>query len=303
MNHRERDRLQVLHGVTKKQYRPAKAAELLGLCSRQVRRLHQRLRAQGDAGLVHRLRGKPSKGRVERLFGTTQDRWVKELRLAQVRTLAAANQLLDASLLADDNRRFAVAAAASGDAHRAGGTHFPVAAILSIQEPRVVANDSTIRFPNRLYPLDKPIYPGERGGKVIAELRLDGTMAIRFGSRYLHYHEITSGPAVLGFHPPNPPEFNAGTADARGEKQQGPRLDTGDVVRWRTADHRVLGSHSCGALSCRWHRTAYRSRTLPTTRHTPLEADISSAVRHPLQRDLKSAPRRLILARSAACHK
>jgi hypothetical protein len=38
--------------------------------------------------------------------------------------------------------------------------------------------------------LPKPIYPGERGGKVIIELRLDGTMAIRLGNRYLNHHEI-----------------------------------------------------------------------------------------------------------------
>ena len=54
----------------------------------------------------------------------------------------------------------------------------------------MVNNDYTIRFQNRLYQLDKPIYPGERGGKVIIELRLDGTMAIRFGQHYLNYHEI-----------------------------------------------------------------------------------------------------------------
>ncbi|MFO0968623.1 MAG: hypothetical protein U0793_23955 [Gemmataceae bacterium] len=53
----------------------------------------------------------------------------------------------------------------------------------------MVNNDYTIRFQNRLYQLDKPIYPGERGGKVI-ELRLDGTMAVRFGQRYLNHHEI-----------------------------------------------------------------------------------------------------------------
>ena len=43
-----------------------------------------------------------------------------------------------------------------------------------------MANDYTVRFRNRLYQLDKPIYPGERGGKVVIEVRLDGTMAIRF---------------------------------------------------------------------------------------------------------------------------
>ena len=59
-----------------------------------------------------------------------------------------------------------------------------------------MANDYTVRFENRHYQLDKPIYPGKRGGKVVIELRLDGTMAIRLGKHYLKYHEIASGPSA-----------------------------------------------------------------------------------------------------------
>jgi hypothetical protein len=136
-----------------------------------------------------------AKGRVERSFGTAQDRWVKELRLAKAKTIAQSNSVLE-RLVPDHNRRFSIPADQPSDAHRALGTGHHLAAILSIQEQRVVANDYTVRFENRLYQLDKPIYPGERGGKVVIELRLDGTMAIRFGNRYLKYHEIPQrGPA------------------------------------------------------------------------------------------------------------
>jgi hypothetical protein len=144
--------------------------------------------AELDVDLI-KARSPQAKGRVERSFGTAQDRWVKELRLAKAKTIADANEVLE-RLLPDHNRRFGVAAAEAGDAHRPLGTGHHLAAILSIQEQRVVANDYTIRFENRLYQLDKPIYPGERGGKVSIELRLDGTMAIRFGNRYLNYREI-----------------------------------------------------------------------------------------------------------------
>jgi transposase len=130
-----------------------------------------------------------AKGRVERSFGTAQDRWVKELRLAKAKTIVQANEVLE-RLLPDHNRRFSVPAAKASDAHRALGSGHHLAAILSTQEQRVVANDYTVRFENRVYQLDKPIYPGERGGKVVIEIRLDGTMAIRFGNRYLKYHEI-----------------------------------------------------------------------------------------------------------------
>lgn len=138
-----------------------------------------------------KARSPQAKGRVERSFGTAQDRWVKEMRLAEVRTIAEANALLD-RLLPEHNRRFSVTPAQSSDAHRALGSKHSLAAILSVQEERVVSNDYTIRFANRLYQLDKPIYAGERGGKVIVEMRRDGTMAIRLGNRYLNHHEIAA---------------------------------------------------------------------------------------------------------------
>jgi hypothetical protein len=147
-------------------------------------------RALGELDIdLIKARSPQAKGRVERSFGTAQDRWVKELRLAKANTIDQANEVLE-RLLPDHNRRFSVAAAQAADAHRPLGTGHRLAAILSIQEQRVVANDYTIRFENRLYQLDKPIYSGERGAKVTIELRLDGTMAIRFGHHYLNYREI-----------------------------------------------------------------------------------------------------------------
>jgi transposase len=145
-----------------------------------------------------------AKGRVERSFGTAQDRWVKELRLARVRSCERANALLDERLLPQWQERFTVPAGQSRDAHRALGPGHNLAAILSIQEQRVVANDYTVRFQNRIYQLGKPVWPGERGGKVVIELRLDGTMAIRFGSRYLNYHEVGRPSEDRGALPPDP---------------------------------------------------------------------------------------------------
>jgi hypothetical protein len=158
-----------------------------------------------------------AKGRVERSFGTAQDRWVKELRLADARTADQANAVLE-RLLPAHNRRFTKPARDSADAHRSLGRAFDLAAILSIQEQRVVSNDYTIRFRNRFYQLLKPIYPGERGGKVVIELRLDGSMAIRLGKHYLKYQEVSAG-AGLGGSAPKPPEFSAWAADASGEQE------------------------------------------------------------------------------------
>ncbi len=145
-----------------------------------------------------------AKGRVERSFGTAQDRLVKEMRLAKVKTIVQANALLDDGLLAKHNRLFRVPPRQAGDAHRALGTGFNVAAILSLQEQRTVANDYTVRFENRYYQLDQPICPGERGGKVVIEVRFDGSLAIRFGEHYLKYHAAASGRTALGCCPQTP---------------------------------------------------------------------------------------------------
>jgi Helix-turn-helix domain len=155
-------------------------------------------RAMSELKIELILAGSPqAKGRVERSHGTMQDRWVKLLRLAGVTTREEANLYVDKKLLPDHNRRFSKPAASPNDSHRPLGPRQNPAAILSIQESRVVANDYTLRFNNHIYQLNKPVYPGLRGGRVILEQRLDGTLAIRFGERYLGYKD-------LGALPPNP---------------------------------------------------------------------------------------------------
>ena len=163
-----------------------------------------------------------AKGRVERSFGTAQDRLVKELRLAKVTTIAQANAVLDGGLLAKHNRMFSVPPRQAGDAHRPLGSAVNLAAILSLQEQRTVANDYTVRFENRHYQLDKPIYPGERGGKVVIEVRWDGSMAIRFREHYLKYHEIPAGAAALGGSAPQTPRSLALGGPTPAGPEQGP---------------------------------------------------------------------------------
>jgi hypothetical protein len=165
-----------------------------------------------------------AKGRIERSFGTAQDRWVKELRLAEVSTLEGANAVLG-RLLPGHNRRFSKPAREATDAHRPLGPGHDLAAILSIQEERVVSNDYTVRFRNRFYQLLPPVHAGQRGGRVVIEQRLDGSMAIRFRDKYLKYRE-TAGDSRPGGSAPRPPEFSAWAADARGG-EEGPAPDEG----------------------------------------------------------------------------
>ena len=73
-------------------------------------------RALRELGIdLIRSRSPQAKGRVERSFGTAQDRWVKEMRLAKVRTIAGANELLEGYLLPQHRERFTVAPASAGE--------------------------------------------------------------------------------------------------------------------------------------------------------------------------------------------
>src|SRR2546427_1026399 len=68
LSQRERDRLRVLHEVKQKQITQIAAARRLKITARQVRRLLLRLREQGDRGLIHGLRGRPSNRRLAPVF-------------------------------------------------------------------------------------------------------------------------------------------------------------------------------------------------------------------------------------------
>jgi len=154
-------------------------------------------------------RSPQAKGRVERLFQTLQDRWVRELRLANVTTIEQANALLDSKLLAAFNRRFTVKPASPNDAHRPLGPHHNLDAILSLQDSRTVANDYTVRFQNVRYQLLPPAWPGLRRGKVILERRANGSLHIRFRQRYLPFKPIDAEAETAGL-AGTPPEAAGG---------------------------------------------------------------------------------------------
>ena len=161
-----------------------------------------------------------AKGRVERFNGTAQDRLVKELRLAGATTLEQANEVLDTIFLPWFNRRCTVKPASRNNAHRPLHPSMNMAAILSIQEKRRVANDYTIRLHNRIYQLLPPAYPGLRGGRVTVQKRLDGSLHIRFKNHYLKY-KVLPLPTASGALPPNPRSLPLGQTPAERRKREG----------------------------------------------------------------------------------
>jgi transposase len=198
-------------------------------------------RALKELGIELILARSPqAKGRVERFFETAQDRWVKEMRLAGVLTRGQANALLHSRLIPGFNRRFTVTPASTADAHRPLGPRHNLQAILSVQHERVVTNDYTVRFENRVYQVGKPVYPGLRKGRVVIELRLDGTMAIRFRDKYLKFQEVTAAEAAPlgGSAPQAPRSFAPGRPTPGVDKQGRPSGEEGRPAGVQPADGR-----------------------------------------------------------------
>ena len=131
-----------------------------------------------------------AKGRVERNFGTAQDRLVKGMRVAGVKDLEEANQYLEQEYLAWWEREMTVAADSPDDAHRPLEKSHNLAASLSHVETRQVRSDYTLRCGGKLYQIDRrAVTPGLRGAAVRVERRLDGSLAVRYQDRYLPTEE------------------------------------------------------------------------------------------------------------------
>ena len=144
-------------------------------------------RALRELGIVWNAAHSPqAKGRVERSFQTAQDRLVKGLRVAQVKTLEQANHFLQTEFLPWWNQHLKVVPQNSTDAHRPLQAEHDLAASLSVVETRQVTNDYTIRFDSHLYQIARSdIRSGLRGASVRVESRLDGSMKVRFQQHYL----------------------------------------------------------------------------------------------------------------------
>jgi hypothetical protein len=131
-----------------------------------------------------------AKGRVERSFGTDQDRLVKQLRLAKVKTLQDANQFLEAEYWPEWNERFARPLQGVVNLHRALTPQMDLASALSHVEQRKVSNDYTFWFAGRRYQIAREqVKTGMRGGSLRIELHLSGELRARFEGRYVDISE------------------------------------------------------------------------------------------------------------------
>ena len=143
-------------------------------------------RALDHLGVEHIAAYSPqARGRSERVFQTLQDRLTKELALAQITTMEAANVFLRDVYVPAHNARFAIKAEQEGTAFVAVAG-VDLREILCVQEERQVGNDNCVSF-NKLK-LQIPASP-LRAHFVKARVKVrhyhDGTHAIFHGPRCL----------------------------------------------------------------------------------------------------------------------
>ncbi len=132
-----------------------------------------------------------AKGRVERRNGLFQDRLVKALRLEGISTIEEANRFLDKVFLPDLNRRFRVKARQPIDLHRSLPPGLRLDEVLSLEEPRVVQNDWTVRWCNRRFQISARHERLNLAGRTLTvRERLDGSVALVYRGGRLHYREL-----------------------------------------------------------------------------------------------------------------
>jgi hypothetical protein len=115
------------------------------------------------------------------------------MRVAGVKTLEEANQYLEETYLVWWERELTVEPANSDDAHRPLDKSHCLEASLSHVEMRQVRNDYTIPLDAELYQIERQaVVSGLRKANVRVEIRLDGSIAVRFGERYLPVSRCTA---------------------------------------------------------------------------------------------------------------
>jgi hypothetical protein len=135
------------------------------------------------------------------MFGTLQGRLPKELALAGITTLEAANRFIREVYLPAHNARFAVPPALPESAFVAVADKHALAEILCVEEERVVGRDDTVGFGRLgLQPPPSPLRHHFVKARVEVRLYPDGAPAIAHGPRVIARYDA-AGPLL---DPPQP---------------------------------------------------------------------------------------------------
>ena len=144
------------------------------------------------------------RGRVERLWGTFQDRLVSELRMAGAQTMAEASQVV-ADFLPRYNRRFMVPAAQPGSVYRPTSPGFIPEEVFCLKYQRTVGSDNVVRFKHRrvqIQPgMDRPSYARAR---VTVHESFDDSLAVYYKGQRLATTDAPLDTAQLRSNKPAP---------------------------------------------------------------------------------------------------
>ena len=162
-------------------------------------------RALAQLGIEHIAAYSPqARGRSERAFRTLQDRLPKELRLAGIATVEAANRWLAETYIAQHNAAFAVAP------EQAGTSFVPATAdqwrdVLCVREERIVGADNTVTWRNRALQIpESPLRPHFVKARVRVHEDPDGRVSIHLGPHRLADYDA-QGAMIGPQNPPRPP--------------------------------------------------------------------------------------------------
>jgi transposase len=170
---------------TYKATRPANLEELLR--GEEAQTQFERAGKELGINIIH-ADSPQAKGRIERGFGTLQDRLVKELRLAGVCTKDEANRFL-VSYWPIHNRRFSVPAKRPDDLHRPLPKGLDLRDIFCLKGSRTINDGYLVRWKGRLLVIANPCIAMKRRQTQVLE-HFDGSLVIRFNGRNLDYREV-----------------------------------------------------------------------------------------------------------------
>jgi len=151
-------------------------------------------RGLNELGVGLIIAGSPqAKGRIERLFGTFQDRLLKELKLHNISSIEQANRYLNNVFIPKFNKKFSIDPKDPESAWRSVPRGINLDSVFSIKEQRTVMADNTISYKNRIFQILPDKYRiSFAKAKVEVEKRLDGSIHIKYKDQYLNFKEINS---------------------------------------------------------------------------------------------------------------
>ena len=146
-------------------------------------------RALGELGVeVIHAHSPQAKGRIERAFGTLQDRLVKEMRLESISTKDEANLFLE-TYLPKHNKRFAKPPLRPSDFHKPLPKRMNLEEIFCLKGTRTINNGYIIKWKSRMFAVENPSIAMKKRKVEVME-HFDAKIDFRFNGRYLKFREV-----------------------------------------------------------------------------------------------------------------